>query len=542
MEDEAGSVALAPTQSHQFVAATELNDLGLSKWYLDDLEVLGISCLSDLPRLAALAFEEPLEDSVATSQVPARYALAQFGRELYLAFVVDQPVEAAASLHVDAESVEYRFSIDSATLRISAVTRVVPTDLERYLSGSTDVNASTEATGEWLRTIDPLSDLDIVLDDLISHTDHARSLISRELVPILEKRFALADGAKETLEEVGARYGVTRERIRQVESKALRFLRRPWAQWRLRRLSALVERIATELQMSPGDPLIARAMIEAFPATRRPAEPWLRLLAGIHGEGWAHLERAPLRGVDRAIADVLTVRTELSMDELLKEVAERLKLPLSAGLRARISASRFCFIDLGTVRLAGVIDRDRVTRRVRRLNGMRHVLETEGPLHFTDLATRIRPLLDRDDRISDRSVHAWLDRYNDLFVWAGPGTYRVRREGDLASEREGIPERYAPRRRRGIGDAVVALLLERQPRSLSEIESHILARFMVNRGSVAATILQDHAGRFVMTEGRQVYLSDADIAAFEADKPRMKDLIDWNELAADLADYSEDPQ
>jgi len=85
-------------------------------------------------------------------------------------------------------------------------------------------------------------------------------------------------------------------------------------------------------------------------------------------------------------------------------------------------------------------------------------------------------------------------------------------------------------------------LLERQPRSLSEIESHILARFMVNRGSVAATILQDHAGRFVMTEGRQVYLSDADIAAFEADKPRMKDLIDWNELAADLADYSEDPQ
>ncbi len=44
---------------------------------------------------------------------------------------------------------------------------------------------------------------------------------------ILELRYGLADGYARTLEEVGKHYSVTRERIRQIESKALRKLRHP---------------------------------------------------------------------------------------------------------------------------------------------------------------------------------------------------------------------------------------------------------------------------------------------------------------------------
>ncbi len=44
---------------------------------------------------------------------------------------------------------------------------------------------------------------------------------------VLEMRFGLVDGQSRTLEEVGQEFGVTRERIRQIEAKALRKLRLP---------------------------------------------------------------------------------------------------------------------------------------------------------------------------------------------------------------------------------------------------------------------------------------------------------------------------
>ncbi len=57
-----------------------------------------------------------------------------------------------------------------------------------------------------------------------------RSLSPREEL-VLRMRFGVGEGSEHTLEEVGKSFNVTRERIRQIESKALRKLRQPdWAQ------------------------------------------------------------------------------------------------------------------------------------------------------------------------------------------------------------------------------------------------------------------------------------------------------------------------
>ncbi|NDJ60803.1 MAG: RNA polymerase sigma factor RpoD [Chloroflexi bacterium] len=62
----------------------------------------------------------------------------------------------------------------------------------------------------------------------------ALGVLSEREREVLELRFGLSDGQDHTLEEVGKHFGVTRERIRQIEAKALRKLRHPTRSRQLR--------------------------------------------------------------------------------------------------------------------------------------------------------------------------------------------------------------------------------------------------------------------------------------------------------------------
>jgi RNA polymerase primary sigma factor len=74
--------------------------------------------------------------------------------------------------------------------------------------------------------------------DVTLQVERALGALSAKEAEILRLRFGIGESAEHTLEEVGQRFDVTRERIRQIEAKALRKLRSPL---RGRNLRTLVE-------------------------------------------------------------------------------------------------------------------------------------------------------------------------------------------------------------------------------------------------------------------------------------------------------------
>jgi RNA polymerase primary sigma factor len=82
--------------------------------------------------------------------------------------------------------------------------------------------------GDFIMDEDSVAPIDAVTSNMLREqiTDILNSLPPRE-VRILQLRYGLVDGQSYTLEEVGKKLGVTRERVRQIEAQALSRLRHP---------------------------------------------------------------------------------------------------------------------------------------------------------------------------------------------------------------------------------------------------------------------------------------------------------------------------
>ncbi len=93
--------------------------------------------------------------------------------------------------------------------------------------------------GDFIEDKAVISPIEAVIGmNLSGQTEQVLETLTEREQKILKLRFGLGDGRDHTLEEVGQQFDVTRERIRQIEAKALRKLRHPT---RSRKLRSFVE-------------------------------------------------------------------------------------------------------------------------------------------------------------------------------------------------------------------------------------------------------------------------------------------------------------
>jgi RNA polymerase primary sigma factor len=97
-----------------------------------------------------------------------------------------------------------------------------PTSLEAPVGEEKDSTLGDFIPDEEIRPEDQAS-----AELLKSHLSEVLDTLNDREKKVLRLRFGLEDGRQRTLEEVGREFGVTRERIRQIEAKALRKLRHP---------------------------------------------------------------------------------------------------------------------------------------------------------------------------------------------------------------------------------------------------------------------------------------------------------------------------
>jgi len=105
-----------------------------------------------------------------------------------------------------------------------------PVSLETTIGGDQDSNL-----GDFIEDADAPIASEVVSYGLMQEqlSEVLRSLSEREAA-VVKMRFGLTDGQPRTLDEIGREFGLTRERIRQIESKTLAKLRHPSRSQKLR--------------------------------------------------------------------------------------------------------------------------------------------------------------------------------------------------------------------------------------------------------------------------------------------------------------------
>jgi RNA polymerase primary sigma factor len=175
-----------------------------------------------------------LHEAIARLQKAQRILVQQLGREPTL-----EEIALESGILSEEDTAAIRLSRTSGAPLDSAVRRRwewAAVKVQNTLQSSGEMVSIDSAVGDgdnsqlgdFLEDEDALEPMDAAAREMLrEQVQSALGSLSEREREVLERRFGLIDGKDHTLEEVSRYFNVTRERIRQIEAKALRKLRHP---------------------------------------------------------------------------------------------------------------------------------------------------------------------------------------------------------------------------------------------------------------------------------------------------------------------------
>ena len=335
-----------------------------------------------------------------------------------------------------------------------------------------------------------------VIDDIFM-------VLSEKEREVVVSRFALDNQSRQTLESIGRRFNVTRERVRQIEKIALSKLRRTVSSTKLRFVPEIAEAILRENGGILLEEDLIKRILTAIEDTE--AVDWhiIHLALSIspnishmertnfYRSSW-HLTSIPANSIQEilhsAVQELKNNKDVISFDELHASLERAKALSnahpsfyegvLKVDLRIKSVDDGYGLVAWRHINPKSIRDKAYI------------VLKREKePLHFVEIAKKIEENQFDKKRVTVQAVHNELIRYPQ-FVLVGRGLYALKEWGF----QEGT-----------VADIIEALLQKKSPLSKQDITRGVLKQRQVKKGTISLNLQKNPQFERV---GRAMYALD----------------------------------
>lgn len=277
--------------------------------------------------------------------------------------------------------------------------------------------------------------------ELHSLIEHLLIVLSDKEKYIIENRFALNENKKQTLEQIGQHFGVTRERIRQIEKSALRKLERNAQNTNIKILTEFAKALLEKEGGVAKDSYFKGLLMEILPNITQEELHDLHLALVLdkdidfesntlkYNPHWrlTSFKAAVIKDVAKVSVKTLQKnKNVMATDKLTEKVNSALPYHLSEKtIKNILQVAKDCkFTESGV----GLFSWRHIHPRTLR-DKIQYILQREKkPLHFTKIADQIKSASFDDKRVNVQAVHNELIR-NESFVLIGRGIYALKEWG-----------------------------------------------------------------------------------------------------------------